>query len=69
MLPGDWKELMQFSNLPNLLQEGIVSSERIVVSIVFVFLEKKASMSVYRNVEWVGESGIFAYNLDTILLQ
>ena len=41
---------------------------RIVISVVFVFLEKKASMSVYRNVEWVGESGIFAYNLDTILL-
>ena len=37
--------------------------------VLFVFLEKKASMSVYRNVEWVGESGIFAYNLDTILLQ
>lgn len=44
-------------------------SSRILVSIVFVFLEEKASISVYRHVEWVGESGIFAYNLDTILLQ
>lgn len=42
---------------------------RIVLYVVFVFLEKKASMSVYRNVEWVGESGIYTYNPDKILLR
>lgn len=39
-----------------------------MVLVVFVFLDKKASMSVYRNVEWVGESGIFTFNLEAILL-